>query len=488
MASLQQILYKVNIHSVVGITDIEINDLQIDSRKVKPGSCFIAVVGTVSDGHDYIDTAISNGAIAIVCEKIPEIINEKVHYIIVDNSAKASGIMAHNFFGRVTEKITLVGVTGTNGKTTIATLLFKLFSSLGYQSGLISTVQNQIGNKVIAATHTTPDAISLNQLLANMYEEGCSHVFMEVSSHAIHQHRVEGLQFAGGIFSNITHDHLDYHKTFDEYIRVKKSFFDSLPVTSFALSNADDKRGSIMLQNTKAKKYLYSLKGMADFKGRIIEDSLLGLELMIDDVEVHFRLIGTFNAYNLLAVYGAAICLREDKEKVLRILSNTTGAEGRFDYMVSPKEKIVSIVDYAHTPDALLNVLATIKNLRQGEQKIITVVGCGGNRDKTKRPEMAEVACEYSDKIILTSDNPRNEDPAEIIKEMEKGIPVTARKKCISITDRKEAIKTAITLAQKNDIVLVAGKGHEKYQEINGIKNHFDDKEVLAEVFQLLDK
>lgn len=488
MASLQQILYGVNIHSVVGNTGIEINDLQIDSRKVKPGGCFIAVIGTVTDGHDYIDTAILNGAVAIVCEKIPGIINENVHYIVADNTAKASGIMAHNFFGRVTEKLTLVGVTGTNGKTTIATLLFKLFSSLGYKCGLISTVQNQIGNKIIAATHTTPDAISLNRLLANMSEEACTHVFMEVSSHAIHQHRVEGLQFAGGIFSNITHDHLDYHKTFDEYIRVKKSFFDSLPATSFALSNADDKRGSIMLQNTKAKKYLYSLKVLADFKGKIIEDSLLGLELVINDVEVHFRLIGTFNAYNLLAVYGAAICMGEHKEKVLQILSNTEGAEGRFDYMVSAKEKITGIVDYAHTPDALLNVLATIKKLRHGEEKIITVVGCGGNRDKTKRPEMAEVACEYSDKIILTSDNPRNEDPAQIIKEMEAGVPVTARKKCISITDRKEAIKTAITLAQKEDIILVAGKGHEKYQEINGVKNHFDDKEVLNEMFHLMDK
>ncbi|MEO7835739.1 MAG: UDP-N-acetylmuramoyl-L-alanyl-D-glutamate--2,6-diaminopimelate ligase, partial [Ginsengibacter sp.] len=330
--------------------------------------------------------------------------------------------------------------------------------------------------------------ISLNQLLAKMYEDGCSHVFMEVSSHAIHQHRVEDLHFAGGIFSNITHDHLDYHKTFDEYIRVKKSFFDSLPAASFALSNADDKRGSIMLQNTKAKKYLYSLKTTADFKGRIIEDSLLGLELIIDDVEVHFRLIGTFNAYNLLAVYGAAICLGEEKEKILQLLSNTTGAEGRFDYMVSFKEKIVGIVDYAHTPDALLNVLATIKNIRHEEEKIITVVGCGGNRDRTKRPEMAAVACEYSDKIIFTSDNPRNEEPNEIIKEMEAGVPITARRKCISITDRKEAIKTAVTIADKKDIILLAGKGHEKYQDINGVKKHFDDKEVLAEMFQLMDK
>jgi UDP-N-acetylmuramoyl-L-alanyl-D-glutamate--2,6-diaminopimelate ligase len=388
----------------------------------------------------------------------------------------------------VSEKITLVGVTGTNGKTTIATVLFKLFSSLGYKCGLISTVQNQIADKVLPSTHTTPDSISLNKLLADMNEENCSHVFMEVSSHALHQHRVEDLQFAGGIFSNITHDHLDYHKTFDEYIRVKKSFFDSLPSGSFALSNADDKRGSIMLQNTKAKKYLYSLKTIADFKGRIIEDSLLGLELMIDDVEVHFRLIGTFNAYNLLAVYGAAVCLGEEKQKVLQVLSNTSGAEGRFDYMVSPKEKIVGIVDYAHTPDALLNVLATIKNLRHGEEKIITVVGCGGNRDRTKRPEMAEVACEYSDRIIFTSDNPRFEEAESIIKEMETGVPVTARKKCISITDRREAIKTAVTLADKEDIILVAGKGHEKYQEIKGVKNHFDDKEVLAEMFQLMEK
>lgn len=488
MASLQTILYEVNIHSIVGSTTIEVNGLQIDSRKVKPGDCFIAVKGTVSDGHDFIETAIVNGASVIVCEKLPQVINEKVHYTVVENSAKASGIMAHNFYGRVTEKIKLVGVTGTNGKTTIATLLFKLFSSLGYKCGLLSTVQNQISNTILSATHTTPDAINLNRLLKEMYDHSCTHVFMEVSSHAIHQHRVDGLLFAGGIFSNITHDHLDYHKTFDEYIRVKKSFFDSLPSASFALSNADDKRGSIMLQNTKAKKYLYSLKAMADFRGRLIEDSLLGLELLINDVEVHFRLIGTFNAYNLLAVYGAAVCMGEDREKVLQILSNTTGAEGRFDYLVSLKDKIVSIVDYAHTPDALLNVLATIKNLRHGEQKIITVIGCGGNRDKTKRPEMAEVACEYSDKIILTSDNPRNEDPEEIIREMEKGVPVTARKKCISITDRKEAIKTAVMLAAEEDIILVAGKGHEKYQEINGVKNHFDDKEVLAEMFQLTGK
>jgi UDP-N-acetylmuramoyl-L-alanyl-D-glutamate--2,6-diaminopimelate ligase len=488
MALLQQILYKVNILSVVGSTVTEVNDLQIDSRKVNTGSCFIAIKGTLSDGHDFIDTAIANGAVSVVCEELPSNINDNVQYTVVENSAIAAGIMAHNFYGQVSLKVTLVGVTGTNGKTTIATLLFKLFSALGYKCGLISTVQNQVGEKILPSTHTTPDSISLNRLLSEMYAEGCAYVFMEVSSHALHQHRTEGLHFAGGIFSNITHDHLDYHKTFDEYIKVKKSFFDSLPSASFALSNADDKRGSVMLQNTKAKRYLYSLKTMADFKGKIIEDSLLGLELVVNDVEVHFRLIGAFNAYNLLAVYGAAICLGEDKENVLRILSSLDGAEGRFDYMVSKKDKVVGIVDYAHTPDALLNVLATIKNLRHGEEKIIAVVGCGGNRDKTKRPEMAEVACEYADKIIFTSDNPRNEEPEQIIRDMEAGVPVTARKKCISITDRKEAIKTAVNLSQKQDIILVAGKGHEKYQEVNGVKNHFDDKEVLAGMFELLNK
>lgn len=488
MALLQQILYKVNIVSVVGTAATEINGLETDSRKITPGGCFIAVKGTLTDGHSFIDTAIANGAFAVVCETLPGKPHENIQYIVVENSAVAAGVMAHNFYGQLTPKIKLIGVTGTNGKTTIATLLFKLFSKLGYKCGLISTVQNQVGDKIFPSTHTTPDAIALNKLIAEMVADGCSHVFMEVSSHAINQHRIAGLQFAGGIFSNITHDHLDYHKTFDEYIRVKKQFFDSLPSVSFALSNADDKRGGIMLQNTRAKKYLYSLKTMADFKGKIIENSLAGLVLMVNDIEVHCRLIGTFNAYNLLAVYGAAVCMGENKEISLQILSSLTGAEGRFDYMVSLNEKIIGIIDYAHTPDALLNVLATIKNLRQREEKIITVVGCGGNRDKTKRPVMAEVACEYSDKIIFTSDNPRNENPAQIIKEMEEGVPVIARKKYISIVDRKEAIKTAVNLAQQQDIVLVAGKGHEKYQEINGVKYDFDDKKVLEEMFELMEK
>lgn len=488
MESLEKILNNVHVLSVMGKTDIAINDLQTDSRLVKPGTCFIAVKGTLTDGHSFIDTAILNGALVIVCEKLPEEIKETIQYIVVDNSAETAGIMAHNFYGQLSHKIKLVGVTGTNGKTTIATLLFKLFSSLGYKCGLLSTVENLVIDKVLPATHTTPDAITLNKLIAEMFASGCTHIFMEVSSHAIDQDRVAGLQFTGGVFSNITHDHLDYHKTFDEYIRVKKRFFDSLPLSAFALSNADDKRGAVMLQNTRAKKYLYSLKTMADFKGKIIENSLGGLVLMINDIEVHCRLIGAFNAYNLLAVYGTSVCLGEEKQKVLQILSNLTGAEGRFDYIISPKEKIIGIVDYAHTPDALLNVLATIKNLRRHEEKIITVVGCGGNRDKTKRPVMAEVACEYSDKIIFTSDNPRNEDPVTIIKEMEAGVPIVARKKCISITDRKEAIKTAVNLAQQQDIVLIAGKGHEKYQEINGVKYDFDDKKVLKEMFELINK
>ena len=488
MALLKDILYKVHIRSVKGQPVTDVINIQIDSRKVTAGSCFIAIKGSNADGNNYIDKAIANGATVIICEQLPANENKNVQYIVVENSAEASGIMAHNFYGHPSEKLTLVGVTGTNGKTTIATLLYKLFSSLGYTCGLISTVQNQIGTQILAATHTTPDAVSLNELLSNMLNAGCTHVFMEVSSHAIHQHRIAGLHFAGGIFSNITHDHLDYHKTFDEYIRVKKSFFDQLPSSSFAISNADDKRGLIMLQNTSAKKYLYSLKTMADFKGKILDNSLTGLMLTINDIDVHFKLIGTFNAYNLLAVYAAAICLGEDKQTVLQILSNITGAEGRFDYIISSKEKVIGIIDYAHTPDALLNVLATIKKIRQGPEQIITVVGCGGDRDKTKRPVMAEVACEHSDKAIFTSDNPRSENAGDIIKDMETGVSITARKKYISIADRKEAIKTAVNLSHTKDIVLVAGKGHEKYQEIKGTKYPFDDKAVLMEMFELLDK
>ena len=485
---LQDVLYKVSIRSVSGSTSVEVNDIQIDSRRVKQGTTFIAVKGSASDGHQFIDSAIENGAVAIVYEQIPASIKAGIVYVEVQNSAVAAALMANNFYERPSEKVKLVGVTGTNGKTTIATLLYKLFTRLGYTCGLLSTVENQIGDKVVPATHTTPDAISLNALLKQMADEGCSHVFMETSSHALHQHRVTGLLYAGGIFSNITHDHLDYHKTFDEYIRVKKTFFDSLPSSGFAISNADDKRGMVMLQNTNAKKYYYSLKTVADFKGKILDNSLSGLMMIVNEVEVHFRLIGEFNAYNLLAVYGAAICLGEDKQEVLTALSELTGAEGRFDYQVSATEKVIAIVDYAHTPDALLNVLATIKKLKKGFEQVITVVGCGGDRDRTKRPVMATVACEHSDKVIFTSDNPRGEDPAQIIKDMEEGLAVAYKRKYISIVDRKEAIKTAINLAKAEDIVLIAGKGHEKYQEIKGVRNHFDDKEVIRELFKLLSK
>jgi UDP-N-acetylmuramoyl-L-alanyl-D-glutamate--2,6-diaminopimelate ligase len=473
---------------VQGNTNIAVNDLQIDSRKVQKGSVFIAVRGVNADGHQFIDKAVQQGAVAVVAEELPGNTDAGITWVQVENSAAAAGFMAHNFFGHASEKIKLVGVTGTNGKTTIATLLFKLFSALGYRCGLLSTVQNQIGDVKVEATHTTPDALSLNVMLSTMAESGCSHVFMEVSSHALHQHRVAGLKYTGAIFSNITHDHLDYHKTFDEYIRVKKTFFDNLASDAFAISNADDKRGQVMLQNTNAQKYLYSLRTLAGFKGKILENNLSGLVMNVDDQEVHFRLIGEFNAYNLLAVYGAAVCLGEDKQEVLQALSGLTGAEGRFDYIISPKEKIIGIVDYAHTPDALLNVLATIKKLRRGHEQVITVVGCGGDRDKTKRPVMGEVACEHSDKVIFTSDNPRSEDPLEILKDIEAGLNTAAKRKFISIADRREAIKTAVSLAKPEDIILVAGKGHEKYQEIKGVKYPFDDKDVVKEMFETLDK
>ena len=485
---LKDILYKVSIRTVKGSTGIVVKDLQIDSRKVTIGTCFIALKGSLADGHDFIESACFSGATAVICEQMPSVFHEAVTYIQVENSAAAAGYMSHNFYGEPSLKTKLVGVTGTNGKTTIVTLLWKLFTALGYKCGLISTVQNQVGAEVVAATHTTPDAISINALLNRMVAGGCEYVFMECSSHAIHQHRITGLQFAGAVFSNISHDHLDYHNTFDEYIRVKKSWFDNLPASAFSISNADDKRGLVMLQNTPAKKYFYSLKTMADFKGKILDNSLTGLHMMVNEVEVYFRLIGEFNAYNLLAVFGTAICLGEEKNEVLKELSSIDGAEGRFDYIISNDERVIGIVDYAHTPDALLNVLATIKKLRQGNEQIITVVGCGGNRDAAKRPVMAAVACEYSDRVIFTADNPRNEDPSEILKEMEAGVNVVARKKYITIPDRREAIKTAVSLALKEDIILVAGKGHEKYQEVQGTRYEFDDKKILREMFELLEK
>jgi UDP-N-acetylmuramoyl-L-alanyl-D-glutamate--2,6-diaminopimelate ligase len=485
---LSDILYKVHITATNGSTAVDVVSVQIDSRKVQPGSLFIAVKGVGVDGHNFIDKAIEQGATVIVCETMPVHQLDNITYVQTSNSAEAAGIIAHNFYDQPSEKLKLVGVTGTNGKTTIATLLYKLFTCLGYDCGLVSTVENQIVGRVIPATHTTPDAVSLNALLKQMVDSGCTHAFMEVSSHAVHQHRIAGLKFAGALFSNITHDHLDYHKTFDEYIKAKKAFFDGLPSSAFAITNLDDKRGLVMLQNTAAKKLSYSLRTMADFKGKILENTLTGLVMSVNDQEVHFRLIGEFNAYNLLAVYGAAICLDEEKATVLQCLSATDGAEGRFDYLVSPKERVIGIVDYAHTPDALLNVLATIKKLKTGDEKVITVVGCGGDRDKTKRPVMGEVACEHSDKVIFTSDNPRSEDPAQIIADMETGLNTAAKRKYVSIPDRKQAIKTAIDMAKTEDIVLIAGKGHEKYQEIKGVKHHFDDKEVLSEMFELLGK
>ncbi len=488
MKKLSDILYKVGITAAHGSTDIDIADVQIDSRKVSKNSLFVAVKGVAVDGHQFINKALELGATAIVCEEMPAQQKEGITYIQTANSAEAAGIIAHNFYDQPSQKLKLVGVTGTNGKTTIATLLYKLFTCLGHQCGLLSTVENIVAGKVVPATHTTPDAISLNALLKQMVDAGCTHAFMEVSSHAIHQRRIAGLEFAGALFSNITHDHLDYHKTFDEYIKAKKAFFDTLPSSAFAITNLDDKRGMVMLQNTAAKKFSYSLKSVADFKGKILENGLTGLVMTINDQEVHFRLIGEFNAYNLLAVYGAAVNLGEDKSQVLQCLSNSTGAEGRFEYLVSGKERVIGIVDYAHTPDALINVLATIKKLRSGNEQIITVVGCGGDRDKTKRPIMGEVACEHSDKVIFTSDNPRTEDPMQILADMETGLNTAAKRKYVSIPDRKQAIKTAVSMAQPEDIVLIAGKGHEKYQEINGVKHHFDDREVLEEMFELLKK
>ncbi|MEY4628052.1 MAG: hypothetical protein RLZZ595_378 [Bacteroidota bacterium] len=488
MALLQNILYKVRIKSLVGKTDVEIAGIAIDSRKVQPGGCFIAIRGVAQDGHQYIDAAIEKGAIVVVCESMPEQIRAGVNYVQTDNAAMAAGIMAHAFYGEPSKQLKLVGVTGTNGKTTVATLLYKLFMSMDVQAGLISTVNNMVCGEVIPSTHTTPDVISLNELLKRMVDAGCTHAFMEVSSHAVHQHRIAGLEFTGGIFTNITHDHLDYHKTFDEYIRVKKQFFDGLSASAFSISNMDDRNGAIMLQNTQADKFYYSLKSIADFKGKIVDNAITGLQMVVNELEVHFRLIGEFNAYNLLAVYAAAICLGEDKQDVLQNLSNLTGAEGRFDYIVSPNDAIIGIVDYAHTPDALLNVLATIKKLQKGGEQIITVVGCGGDRDKSKRKLMAAATAEFSNKAIFTSDNPRSEDPAAILQDMQEGLDTEMQRRVLTIIDRKEAIRTAVMLAKPEDIVLVAGKGHEKYQEIKGERFPFDDKEVLENVIKELNK
>lgn len=478
-------MYKVSLTSSLGNMDAEVKGLTFDSRHVAPGFVFIAVPGTLSDGHDFIQKAIDAGAQAVVCERLPETVKENVTYVTVKSSAHALGIMASNFYGNPSERLRLVGVTGTNGKTTTVTLLYQLFSALGYNVGMISTVENRIIDQVVPSTHTTPDPIRLNELLKKMVTAGCTHAFMEVSSHAVDQERIAGLKFAGAMFTNITHDHLDYHKTFENYIKAKKRFFDELSSDAFALVNADDKRGMVMMQNTKAAKHTFGLKKMVDYKGKIITNSLEGLEVEVGGKIVWFKMIGDFNAYNLLGVYGAAVLLGEESDEVLLHLSALTGAPGRFE-RVLPGSKITAIVDYAHTPDALKNVLETIASFRTGNEQVITVVGCGGNRDKTKRPLMASIACKLSDKVVLTSDNPRDEDPMDIIRDMQSGILPTEVRKTLVLADREEAIKTAVMMARENDIVLVAGKGHETYQEIKGVKHPFDDREVMERMLKLL--
>ncbi len=479
---LSDILYKTRLEEIIGSTNLAISSVTFDSRKVKKDSLFIATRGTASDGHHYIEVAIENGAVAVVCEDLPETLKENVTYVKVLDSSASLGYIACNFYDNPSEKLKLVGITGTNGKTTTVTLLFNLFRGLGYNVGLLSTVENKINTTVIPSTHTTPDALALNELLAKMVEAGCQYAFMEVSSHAIVQHRITGLKYTGAAFSNITHDHLDYHKTFEEYIRAKKMFFDHLQDDAFALTNKDDRNGSVMLQNTKAKKYSYGLKSVADFKCRVVENHLNGLLLSIDNQDVWVKLIGSFNAYNVLVVYSIALLLKQDKVQVLTTLSNLNSVEGRFQYIKS-KNSIVAIVDYAHTPDALKNVLETIKDIRTGNEQVITLVGCGGDRDAAKRPIMAQIACEYSNKIILTSDNPRSENPEDILNQMQEGINPVDMKKTLRISDRKEAIRTAVAFAKENDIILIAGKGHEKYQEINGVKHPFDDFEIVKELF-----
>jgi UDP-N-acetylmuramoyl-L-alanyl-D-glutamate--2,6-diaminopimelate ligase len=484
MQELKDIVYRVSLTSSFGNMNVEVKGICFDSRKARPGFLFVAVKGTTSDGHQFISKATELGASVIVCEKLPDTINETLTYVTVKDSAHALGVIASNYYNNPSDKLKLVGVTGTNGKTTTVTLLYQLFSGMGYKAGMISTVENRIVDQIVPSTHTTPDPIQLNELLKQMVEAGCSYAFMEVSSHAVDQERIAGLRFAGALFTNITHDHLDYHKTFENYIKAKKKYFDELSSDAFALVNADDKRGMVMIQNTKARKHSFGLKKMVDFKGKIITNSIEGLELEIAGKNVWFKMIGDFNAYNLLGVYGAAVLLGEESDEVLTRLSSLKGAPGRFE-LISPGSKFTAIVDYAHTPDALKNVLETIAQFRTGQEQVITVVGCGGNRDKTKRPLMASIACRLSDKVVLTSDNPRDEDPMEIIKEMQTGILPTETRKTLVLVDREEAIKTACMMAKEKDIVLVAGKGHETYQEIKGVKYPFDDREVLDRMLKM---
>lgn len=481
MKTLQEILYKISLLQIAGNTDIAVKNVCFDSRAVQEGSVFVATIGTLADGHQYIETALDKGAKSIVCESMPETFREGITYVLVADSEDTLGRLAANFYDNPSQKLKVVGVTGTNGKTTTVTLLHRLFRALGYNVGLLSTVQNQINEEIIPSTHTTPDAVKLNELMAEMVKRGCSHCFMEASSHAIVQRRIAGIKFVGAVFSNITHDHLDYHQTFDNYIKAKKRLFDDLPNTAFALVNIDDKRGRVMVQNTRANIKTYSLETLANYRGRLIANTLQGLQLEIDGREVWFQLIGNFNAYNLLAVYGTAISLGEDSEEVLLQLSSLQSATGRFERVISPSG-ITAIIDYAHTPDALTNVLETIAAFRTGNEKVITVVGCGGNRDKTKRPLMAGIACKMSDKVILTSDNPRDEDPETILDEMKVGVSPAHFRRYEIISDRYEAIKKAVEIADNQDIILVAGKGHETYQEIKGVKFPFDDKEIIQKL------
>ena len=487
MKQLKDILYKVHIEAVHGATDITVSKIEFDSRKIELNDVFVAIRGTLSDGHDYIEKALSLGAIAVICEEFPSVIVNGVTYIKVKDSNEALAFLAANYYENPSENIRLVGVTGTNGKTTIASLLYQLFKKAGYKVGLLSTVKIMVDEQEFRATHTTPDSLTINKYLDLMIQEGCEFCFMEVSSHGVHQKRTEALRFEGGVFTNLSHDHLDYHNTFAEYRDVKKSFFDNLPKSAFAITNIDDKNGLVMLQNTKARKLTYALKSYADYKAQILENQLSGLLLKINDHEVWVKLIGSFNAYNLLAIYGVAVELGIEKMEALRLLSELESVSGRFQFIVSDS-KITAIVDYAHTPDALENVLKTIEDIRTKNEQLITVVGCGGDRDKTKRPIMANIASSMSDKAIFTSDNPRTENPETIIEEMEKGVEPQNFKKTVSILDRKQAIKTACQLANPNDIILIAGKGHETYQEINGVRHDFDDLQIVTELLQQLNK
>ncbi len=481
MANLKDILYSVSLVAIEGDRERNISGLAFDSRQVKEGFLFVAIKGLTVDGHQFIERSIELGAVAIVCEELPDNIRENVTYVQTSDSSKALGLIADNYFDHPSAQLKLVGVTGTNGKTTTATLLYDLFQQLGYKAGLLSTVENKIDGKVLPSKFTTPDALQLNEHLNEMVQEGVTHCFMEVSSHALIQGRVQGIAFSGGVFTNISHDHLDYHKTFDNYIAAKKLLFDGLGKRAFALTNVDDKRGMVMLQNTKASKNTYGIKSVADYKGKILSDSLQGLQLNLDGREVWCRLIGTFNAYNLLVAYAVAVELGEDPDTILASLSSLESARGRFE-QVPNIQGVTAIVDYAHTPDALENVLNTIAGVRTRNETLITVIGCGGDRDREKRPEMARIATKFSDKVILTSDNPRTEDPELILSDMMQGVPKSEERKTMKVTDRKEAIRVACNLASDQDIILVAGKGHETYQEINGKRTPFDDKAILNQI------